>query len=504
MVDETQAPTSNPLVEALRAAFDQSHEGAIHRAGEHADKRLTDWLEAFEAEHADFMRPFIAGIVDNPSTPQVVRDALSSVSGPQHQTQVILGLFSVGRIVGGFVDAGLQPFVQDVANAVWSAHPSLPLSPQEAALAVIRGHVDQGAAQAEAELSGVDAHRFGVMVQNTGTSPGPMMLAEALRRGIIDEGRFAEGIKQGDVRNEWIATLAALRYGPPGVGEVLAGAIQGHLDVGVARELINEAGIDPKHFAWMLETAGRPPGTVELLHLMNRGEISGAEVAQAIRESDVKNKYIPALMKLARVIPPMRTVVSAIRQGVLTPSAGLAKLMQLGYNHEDAAMLVSEATATKHQNTRDLTEAQIVSLYREHLITRADATTLLGKLKFDAQEIGWLLSLADHDRHARAQTAAIARVHNRYVAHHLTKIAASAALDSIGVDPAGRDDLLTLWTEERGANVATLSVAQCQKAHKSGLITESDLRTRLHNLGYAPVDVDILVAEVGPTKQPKP
>lgn len=496
MADETPGARL-PLVDALSAgwldalnAHDQSKRGAF-------DEQLTRWLEAFEAEHAGVIGGVMQRVLDSGALPPVVHELIASLASPVHQTQVILGLFSIGAIVREFVSAVIAPYVQDAANTSWANDPTAPLSPAEAAVAVIKGHLDAATAASEAEKSGINQSRFAVLSLNTGEPPGLQQLQEALRRGIIDAGRFATGVKESRVRDEWLDVLTALRYSPVNPGEVLAGAVQGHLGLSDAQARIALAGVDPANFDWLYETHGRPPGTMEMLHLLNRGDVTQGDVEQAIRESDVKNKYIDALLHLRRQIMPMRTIVSGVRQGVISTADAVVKLQQLGYNAEDAALLASEGIHTKHQQTKDLTQAQVLALYEAAFISHDEAHGLIAKLGFDTQEVDWLLALAEHRRAAKMQTAAITSVRSQYVGHKIDRLAASNALDRIGVQSAGRDDLLHVWDTERAARVTHLTEAQLANAHKKGIIDVGEFADRLVAMGYSVHDVRILLQLAG-------
>lgn len=497
-MDDSDAPTSEPPAPGLAGAFARAAIAGNEHAAQLGDKRLTDWLEAFEAEHVGVTKALLEAALNSPMMPAEVRTALEGVVAPGHQTQVILGLFAVGNIVSTFVGAAIAPLTQEVSNTTWQHRPSMPLSPAEVALAAVKGIMTSSDAAAEALMSGVDGQRYDVIERNTGDAPAPQVLMEALRRQVIDTARFEHGIRQGRSRNEWIDVYEALRFAPPPVGEVLAAAVQNHLAPDDARNKISEAGINPDNYDWLYETHGRPPGIFELGELLHRGEITQAVLEQAIRESDIKNKYIPAIVALTRKIPPMRSVVSAVRQGVLSSDDGLTKLMELGYDHADAAMFVSEAKATKHQGTRDLTEGQILDLYTEHLISADVAKSMLTKLGFDSEEVGWVMALADHKRHYRFQVSAINHIHTKYVARKVDKASASAALDKLGIDPAGRDDLLTLWAQELDTITPQLSLSQLQGAVRRKLITPSDFGSRCLKLGWEMSDLDILYAEAFP------
>lgn len=487
-----------PLVSAAEQAIHRAHAAMLDRARVAGDSRLTEWLEAFEQEHAGVIRTALAQAMAHPDFPPMVKELLDGIANPEHQTQVLLGAVAAYAIVSQFVSAALAPAVSGVQQIAWDAAPELPLSPQELAVAVLKGWLDVGAAAGEARKFGLNADRFGVLVATNGEPPAPEQLMQALRRKIIDRGRFDQGIRESRIRPEWTDVLHELRYQPVPVGEVLSAVVQGHISEAEARHRIDVAGLNPSDFPWLYATHGRPPGTEMLIQLWHRGAITLATLEQAIRESDVKDKYIPAIVAGGRHLMPERTVVSAIRQGVLTYDEGIAHLLELGFTAADAATLAKEAKSTRVQTQRDLSLGMIESLYAERLIPRAEASALIGKLHYDAAETEMILSLADHSRHYRMTQAAVQRVHTRYVSHKMTRAQASTALDKLGMDAAGRDDALTLWTYEREDNVPTLTLSQLQGAIRRKVITFARFREGVLALGYPESDLLVLYAEAFP------
>lgn len=494
-----------PLVAAVSQAIKDTHvENTAHTTSA-KDAFLTKWLEAFEAEHAGFMAGILQEALEHPDMPPQVKEALQTLVGPEHQTQVILGLFSVGSIVMQFVGAAIAPLVQDVSNAAWSGHQSNTLSPQEMAVAVLKGWVSKEKAYSESAFSGMEPSRVDMLIDITGDPPGPQELMEALRRKIIDKDRFTHGILESRIRPEWVDVLLNLRHSPLPFGTIVAAAIEGHIGLPELADRLDQVGIKPEEAQLIYDTAGRPPGIFELSELVNRGEMSEAQWLQAIRESDIKNKYIPTLARLRRRIPPMRTVVAAVHQNVLAPARGIEKLMELGYNHEDAAMLVSEATSLKHAANKTLAEGMIRDLYVEHLIDKPKAHELLMGLGYDESETGFILSLADHARHYKYQLAGVARIHNLYIAHKHTKAEVITSLDHLGIPAAARDDYLRLWDLERQANVPHLTLAQLQGALRDEVISFHHWKARVIAMGWTEADLPILYRESWPptAKPPK-
>jgi hypothetical protein len=461
------------------------------------DRYLTHIMERFEQEIAPTIAPFLQDAIDHPDTPENLRTLFKNLAEPKQQVGFIFDILAlIGIIITGTQAAAAGP-AQQMRNQSLHKDPFIPLDVGAVAMAVVKGRLDEGKAFEEARYAGLRGEMMRVLIETTGNAPGPAQLGMMLTRGIIDEGRFVDGIKQGDIRNEWSGELAALRYSPMPGGDAVAAAVEGHISTGELATILSQNGIDPKWADIMYQTAGRPPGPQEMLELMNRGEMSQGEVEQAIRESDIKNKYIPALIKLARRIPPMDNVRQAVARGSLDSGAGVKKLMELGYNNEDAQILINEALARKHQATKDLAQSQIVGLYEIQAIDNGTAAGMLSELGFDSNESGFILALADSRRLVQYQNAAISRVHGLYVNHHIDRTQASLDMDGFGLPSTQRDALITLWDLERAANIKPLTLAQASKAFKDGIIEEAEYLDILNAMGYSERNSNIIAGMVG-------
>lgn len=453
---------------------------------------VTDLMERFEGELTPGMGQLVGWLAEREDLPDELRHVVDTVTGPNNQVDF---LYQFASLMGFILSAAFQvgaPKVQGLMNEIWAASPSMPLSPAEAALAVLRGNVDMGYAAKEASHSGYSAERFKVMVDNTGEPPGIQELLEAHRRGIIDQATLGRGILQSRYRNEWLEVIERLAHGPMPTGEAVAAVVQNQMSMDDGRRIAQENGLEEGAFDVMVNTHGNPPGIQEMGELWHRGDLTLAQFEQGIRESHYKNKYVPAIVAGTRRLPPERTVVSMVSKGVYSPAQGLDRLLKLGFDHEDAAALVSEATATKHQRTRDLALSEITTLYMEQAIARDHAVTMLESLGFDAGEADFVLLIEDNRRHRRYQEALITRAHSLYVSRHIERDQASSLLDHDEVPSAQRDELLTLWDLERAANTTRLTLSQLEHAYKAQLITADQFKTRVSHLGYKAEDVDLL------------
>lgn len=459
---------------------------------------LADTLERFERELVPTLAPMLAGIVDNENVPHEVRDLVAAVIEPEHFTQSLLIGIAVGAVISPVLGAATAPYVQSLANEVWPHNPVVPLSPAELALATLRHNPHVGAPYGEAAMSGVNKDRMDALIYNTGEALALGELLLLYRRGQIDEARLVTGMRQSRIRDEWMPELLDLRFAPPGAGEVIAGALKRHLPIPDARQKLGEAGINPVNFDWMLASAGRPPGVETVVQLWNRGYATEADVDRTIAQSDV-NPDFATLVKATRWyhVPP-RSIVPMLRAGGITEARARVLLTEHGVRAEDQDAFITEAHTSRTVATREIGAQQALRAYEQRLIDRSAVVARLVALRYVQPDIDLLIELADHAVTERFRNAAITRVRSRYVAHKLDNAAAQALLAKLQLPGPAITDLLTLWADERAANVATLTVGQWQQGYHRGIIGLSSFVAQMQAHGYHGVEIKILAAEAWP------
>lgn len=368
---------------------------------------------------------------------------------------------------------------------------------------VVRNALAHDDARGRARKVGWAGDDFDLLTQIVGEPLGLEQLLAAYRRKIIDAARLQRAVRQSRVRDEWIDVIEELRFSPMSPADAIRATVQGHLAEAAAREIAEQGGLLPEHFTPLLESEGEPASVGEMLDLLNRGTVTEPQVTQAIRESRVKNKYIPALLKLRRRLPPERSVVSALAQGAVDRDVAIRKLQDLGYDAADAAMFATEASHTKTARHRDLTVDVIRSLHEDRALTDAQASDALGALGYNAEETSLLLALSTLNRIRKFQTGAVNRAHALYVSHKKNEAEIRALLDALEVPSVQIDDLLRLWDLERAANVHDLTPVEIARAIAKGIIDTKAGLDRLVRAGYVTGDALILIdlARPAPRRQ---
>jgi hypothetical protein len=370
---------------------------------------------------------------------------------------------------------------------------SVPLSPADAALAVLRGNMDQQTALRAAQASGVSQPDFDVIVGNTGEPPGAEQLLEAHRRGFIDDARLVKGILQSRIRNEWVDVIKNLAYVPMSTADAVNAVIQNHLTQSQGEAIANQNGLEPGNFATLVETAGAPLSRTEMEELYNRGEVTEAQVNQALNESRLKPKYNALAFALhTRLLQP-NELADMVVWGAISHADAVAETLKLGYDKTSAERLVSSAVNRKLETQRMGVVRAIETLYEDNAISSTDASSAISRLGFESAEIGFMLQTAELKRKTKLINTGLGAIRSKFIGHHVDKGVASGLIDKMGIAHQQRDALLQTWQIERDANVAELTTAQIIKALKLELITADDATTRLINKGYSDVDAVLLI-----------
>jgi len=216
-----------------------------------------------------------------------------------------------------------------------------------------------------------------------------------------------------------------------------------------------------------------------------------AYVAEAtfIREADQADDWRAAIQK---------NYVS----GFWNRDAVVKKMGELGFGAEEIIDLVTVwdvqrelrvATEAERQQ-KDLTKSEVITGYRDGLLTEAEARSDLHDLGYDDDESHMLVRIADAANAKATRAELEASLRALYVAGRIGDGDARSRLAAGGVTVARSDALLGKWADEVRARTPTLTVAQVQTALKRGLIDDADADLRLTAIGYQEIDRAILIA----------
>jgi hypothetical protein len=382
------------------------------------------------------------------------------------------------------------------------------LSPADAAQAVVRGFLSDGAGARIAALSGVGADEFAVMVELAADAPSPGQLAEALRRGVIpyDSGDsskpgFVQGIQEGRLADKWIPMIRALAQLWPTPTDALEARLVGQVTTKESQDLYARFGGDPAYWQLLFDTRGEAPTPLEAGVLANRGDIPwdglGPDVisfAQAFHEGRWRNKWQPAFRKLAVFRPPESTVTEFLTHGIITNEQASDMLVKLGMDADTIKLYLQEAHFNATSDYRGATIGQVLTAYHEQILTADQATQLLEGFHVTPSAVQFMLDFEDAQRAFAAINNVVTRTRTLYANRKITEATARNALMELGIEPTQVASILKAWQLENSITVKVLTEAQIADAFAAQLLTEDQAMTELENIGYTPFDAWIILS----------
>lgn len=495
---------------------------------EETRRQVDDWLEGLEAHTARFVGPFLQNVLDKSDPPEAVKALLTETITPTAAFSSTLEQIFLWGIVSSIVGASVQPFLQGISNDLNTAAVSegihRPVDAATIATAAGRGlnlgdppTVDvPDWAYAQAAQSGIDKAAVDLMASIVGLPPALQELFEMKRRGIINDAELAQGLREGDFRDDWIAKAVQLEHAWLTPLDFVRAAVQAQMSYSDARDWAFKTGLDtttsvpistggseagPDMFGLAFSIAGRPPGPEQLGRMALRGIIPwtgvGADALtfqQGIAESDVKTKWTDKLQQLETYVPPPRTVGTLLEHGAINAEQATKFWEDGGVPPELAAGYLYMTQQEHIGQDKLLARGQIVTGYYDRIFSAEQATEMLSLLGIRGEVAADVLAVADFRREIQAINSVVRRVGTLYEAFKLSPTDADKALVDVGIPPDQAAQLLGTWDTLRIAPIRLPSVAEIGGAVKYGTITQEEGLAKLAQLGYQDQDAAIVLS----------
>ena len=411
-------------------------------------------------------------------------------------------------VLNQVIGALMGPYFVALQSKVNAGHPVVPISPADAAHAVVRSYMSQADGQAAAAESGVSAAVFAVLRDLAGDAPSPQQLTEALRRGLIDRHgtgagstSFEQGVRETNLLDKWQDVVAGLAQEWPSPADALRAALQGQVSVADGRALYEKWGGDPQWYQIMYDTEGSAPTPLEAVQMALRGIIpwdgAGPDVTsyqQAFLEGPWRNKWAPAYRAAAYYYPTASEAAEFLRYGVIDTQQAAEMLARRGVTGADAQAFLAYAQVNAIDDYRGLTESAVLSMVAAGYTSDDQARVMLKALHKGDAAIDQLLRYADLQRSITQLANAISRIGNLYQGRKIHADTARQALISLHLPAVSISTIIADWDAVASINVKTLTPTQIVDAWAAGIIDQAAAMTELGSIGYTPYDAWVLLS----------
>lgn len=344
----------------------------------------------------------------------------------------------------------LQPLIATLQRVL--------LTPADAALGWLRGDIPEATAKEIAVKNGLDPADFQYLYLNTGEPLGEQQLAEALRRGYIDKQRFAHGIRQSRIRDEWLDVALDLRYEPVPTADAIDAALRGWITDERARKIADQNGVLPDQVQILIDNAGNPPSNEQLLELRRRGFISDELLRKGIRQGRTRDEWIPQIEELAYEPLGLADSVDAWLRGHMD-------LEQVRKHMTDNGLLPADQQYALDNAGNPLALEQLLEAFRRGFIDRDRFVVGFRESRYRDEWVGTALEL----RHSPMSTADAVEAS---VQNWITKEQARKTAEENGLLPADFDPLWLTAGEP-------LSRTELNELYNRGLVGLPEFRQAL-------------------------
>ena len=458
----------------------------------------------------------------------------------------------VWGVLNQILGEALGPYLTALASDVNTANPVVPLSPADAAAAVVRNFTSPAAGQQAAAKAGLTAADFDTLVHLAGDAPGPQELAAALLRKIIPESgggpdgvSFDQGIAEGRLADKWapvIRDLATAVLSPP---DAASAVVRNFLTSADGEAEAGKSGVSRETFTTLVQLSGDAPGPQQLAEALRRGAIpadgagpDSTSFTQGIAEGRLANKWAPVIQALAKIWPTPVDALDAALKGQVSADEGRALYERLGGDTQFYSWLLdsqgsgptpleaadwarrgiiawdgtgpgvtSYAQAVKESRYRDKwadayrAQAQylpppgsVITLLKDGAISKEQATAWLTEQGATADVIAGMIAEADATDLSAYRGLTVNSVLGMFYQRLVSESDATAMLESLHVSAAAVPLMLTYADLQRAIAQQNSAISRIGTLYAARKITEQTARSSLVKLQVPAVAVNDIMS----------
>lgn len=257
-------------------------------------------------------------------------------------------------------------------------------------------------------------------------------------------------------------------------------------------ELAEKQGLDPEFARSYWAAHWELPSVTAAFSMFHRRLIDESQLRALLKEQDFAPEWIDRIIDVA-YDPLTRVDVRRMRAlGVLSKAEVIDAYRDIGYDDRNARRLAdfteADIAASQRVETsteRDLTRGDLVGAYADGIMTRSAAGAALREIGYDSDEAELILDREDVRvlRSERKETRSA--IVDQVVAGIISNEEAQDKLNAAGYTSDEVKAALREIERKIAAQIKEPTKAELDKFRKFKLITDDEYRTELRRLGYA-------------------
>lgn len=225
---------------------------------------------------------------------------------------------------------------------------------------------------------------------------------------------------------------------------------------------------------------------------------------QMLHRGVINQDQLNTLFKTVEIPPYWRDKLTAIAyqpytrvdvrrmhdMGVLNDAELIKSYMDLGYDKEHALKMAQFTVAYNQQGDKELTRSQIMTGFKEKILSRADTIELLVDLEYSEAQAEYLILLEEYKETKELQDDMLDNIKLRYQNNFADEFETRSRLGSINLPAAQISVLMDRWKIKKMIDVKLPSKTDLDKFLVNKIIDVDIYRQEMTRLGYNPKYTD--------------
>lgn len=187
--------------------------------------------------------------------------------------------------------------------------------------------------------------------------------------------------------------------------------------------------------------------------------------------------------------------------GVLSTDDLVKAYEDLGYNSERAINMAKFTVRYNQKGGSDLTRATITNSYRDGLLSRENAMTLLTDQGYSRDAADFYLTLEDYEKEKYYQDLYIENIRERFLQNQLSRQQASEQLYGLDLPSREVDAMLTNWELRRYKYERIPTLTDLTEFLNRGLIDEPTFNRFMRQHGYDSESINLYLKAIRSPQQ---
>lgn len=226
------------------------------------------------------------------------------------------------------------------------------------------------------------------------------------------------------------------------------------------------------------------PSIMQGYEMLHRDVIGFDELDMLFKTVEIPPYWREKLTKIA-YMPYTRVDTRRMHDlGVLSDAELIKAYKDQGYDEEHALNMAKFTVLYNQQANKDLTKGEIITGYKEKVVSAEDASSLLQQAGYSSDEADYLLALQDFKEARDIQGDLIKNIGSRYKNRLLNSGEARDRLNQLNLTQERIDVLIDKWDVNLYTDMKLPSKDDLNKLFLNKIVDEDTYRYQMNLLGY--------------------